>query len=134
MVLLIALPTLYTELTPSTRKGILLCITFSSIYLLMVIKGSKEERRRNHSYIAYSAVLLILLTFAFATNGLQGQLMWINHRDYPGGPYAYFLASTNSWFETLGTATDIVANVMADALLVSLIRIHTMLKHWINSG
>jgi hypothetical protein len=62
--------------------------------------------------------LLILLTFATATNLLQGQLMWINHRDYPGGPYAYFLSTTDSWFETLGTATDVVANIMADALLV----------------
>jgi len=48
----------------------------------------------------------------------MGQLMWIQHRDDPGGPYAYFVASANSWFETLGTATDIVANIMSDALLV----------------
>lgn len=69
-------------------------------------------------------ILLILMTFAFATNAVMGQLMWINHRNDEGGPLAYFAASTNSWFETLGTSLDVVANIMADALLV-------IILHWL---
>ncbi|PPQ94122.1 hypothetical protein CVT25_007916 [Psilocybe cyanescens] len=98
--------------------GILLCVTSTSIYLLIFNRKPRQEARQNNFYIIYSMTLLILLTFAFATNALMGQLMWIQHRDDEGGPLAYFDSSANSWFETLGTATDVVANIMADALLV----------------
>ncbi|KAH9485865.1 hypothetical protein JR316_0002780 [Psilocybe cubensis] len=86
--------------------------------MLIYNRKTRQEARRNNFYIAYSMTLLILMTFAFATNAVMGQLMWINHRDYEGGPLAYYAASANSWFETLGTSMDVVANIMADALLV----------------
>ena len=44
--------------------------------------------------------------------------MWINHRDYPGGPLAYYSAESTSWFSILSTATPVVQNFMNDGLLV----------------
>ena len=44
--------------------------------------------------------------------------MWINHRDYPGGPLAYYFAESTSWFSILSTAAPVVQNFMNDGLLV----------------
>jgi hypothetical protein len=49
----------------------------------------------------------------------MGQLMWIEHRDFPGGPFPYYLSQGNNWIEVLGSSTDIAGNFMGDALLVS---------------
>jgi len=102
------------------RIGILLCITSTSVYLLASNPThDKEGKRRNQFLIGYSITLLILMTFASSTNVLMGQLMWIEHRDFPGGPFSYFLSHGSSWIQVLGSATDIVGNFMGDALLVS---------------
>jgi hypothetical protein len=76
-------------------------------------------RRQTLFYVAYGAALLILITFALAANAVYGQLMWIEHRDYPGGPAAYFKENSSIWIQTLGSAADVTGNVLGDALLVS---------------
>jgi len=75
-------------------------------------------RRGDQFLIGYSVILLILVTFAFFTNVLMGQLMWIEHRDFPGGPFSYYLSQGSGWIEVLGSSTDIAGNFMGDALLV----------------
>lgn len=101
------------------RTGVLLCITFASVYLLASDPThDKVVKRRNRFLIGYSVILLVLMAFALSANVLMGQLMWIEHRDFPGGPFSYMLSYSNSWWEVLGSSTDIVANFMGDALLV----------------
>jgi hypothetical protein len=54
------------------------------------------------------------MTFAFSTNFvLMGQLMWIEHLDFSGGPFSYYLSQGSSWMEVLGSSTDIVGNFMS---------------------
>jgi hypothetical protein len=48
----------------------------------------------------------------------MGQLMWIEHRGFPGGPFSYYLSQGSSWTQVLGSSMDIVGNFMGDALLV----------------
>jgi hypothetical protein len=103
----------------SARIGVLLSITFASVYLLASEPThDKVVKRRNQALIGYSVILLILMAFALSANVLMGQLMWIEHRDFPGGPFSYMLSHASSWIEVLGSSTDIVANFMGDALLV----------------
>ena len=102
------------------RIGIQLCITSVSVHLLASDPThDKVGKRRNQLLIGYSVILLILMTFALSTNVLMGQLMWIEHRDFPGGPFSYLLSHGSSWIEVLGTSTNLVGNFMGDALLVS---------------
>ena len=99
------------------RIGIQLCITSASVYLLASNPThDKVGKRRNQFLIGYSVILLILMTFAFSTPVLMGQLMWIEHRDFPGGPLSYLLSHGSSLIVGLGTS--IVGNFMGDALLV----------------
>jgi hypothetical protein len=47
--------------------------------------------------------------------------MWIDHRNYPGGPLGYFIGSKAAWFNILGLAAAAAVNILADGLLVRLI-------------
>lgn len=86
-----------------------------SVYYLSAGPGSF---RRKLFYIAYGGVLLVLITISTAANLFYGEAMWIEHRDVPGGPAAYFSENEALWYNTLGTATDVTANVLGDGLMV----------------
>ena len=69
-------------------------------------------------YVIYGFVMLILTTFAMAANQIMGQFMWIEHRNFPGGPFVYYSENSTLWINILGTAACIVGNYLNDALLV----------------
>ncbi|KAJ7815346.1 hypothetical protein B0H13DRAFT_1514060, partial [Mycena leptocephala] len=94
--------------------GVELCMFFMSAYFLW---NSKADKSR-FIYIAYSATLLVLITIAMACNLFFGQQMWIEHRDVDGGPVAFFGGNIAAWYNTLGTAADVTANVLGDALML----------------
>jgi hypothetical protein len=62
--------------------------------------------------------MLFLATFAMAANQLMGLFMWIEHRNFPGGPFSYYIANSTLWINVLGTTACIVGNYLNDALLV----------------
>ncbi|KAJ7510404.1 hypothetical protein B0H11DRAFT_1696196, partial [Mycena galericulata] len=95
--------------------GIEMCMFFMSSYFLWTSPRAEKSR---FFYVAYSGILLILITIAMACNLLFGQMMWIEHRDVPGGPVAYFSDNIGAWYNTLGTAADVTANVLGDGLML----------------
>lgn len=85
-----------------------------------ILRSPQNRPRKNLKfYILYGAAMLLFFTFAAAMNALCGQLMWIEHRDVPGGPAAYFAETTSAWYNTLGTAASVASIFMADILMVS---------------
>ncbi|KAJ7678485.1 hypothetical protein B0H17DRAFT_1206729 [Mycena rosella] len=95
--------------------GIELCMFFMSAYFLSTSPKADKSR---YIYIAYSATLLVLITIALSCNQFFGQMMWIEHRDVDGGPAAYFGANIAAWYNTFGTAADVTANSLGDALML----------------
>ncbi|KAF8207225.1 hypothetical protein K438DRAFT_1815916 [Mycena galopus ATCC 62051] len=79
--------------------------------------GPKSDTTR-FFYIAYSATLLVLVTIAMACNLFFGQMMWIEHRNVEGGPVQFFTDNIAAWYNTFGTAADVTANVMQEALML----------------
>lgn len=69
-------------------------------------------------YIVYSSVLLVLITIALSANQYFGEQMWINHRDVDGGPVTFFTDHIADWYNTWGTAADVSANILGDALML----------------
>jgi hypothetical protein len=67
--------------------------------------------------VIYGLINLVLTAFSLAGNMHVGQLMWIEHPDFPGGPLAYY-ANNIFWITILGNAAIIAGNYMNDALLV----------------
>lgn len=47
-----------------------------------------------------------------------GQMVWIEHRNNPGGLAVYIGDHGLTWFSILGSAADVTANLMGDTLLV----------------
>lgn len=96
--------------------GIDLYMVFHSWYLL---KGRNTQTpRMRRVYISFGFIQFLLLTLEVATNGLSSQYMWIDHRDFPGGPLAYFFATGNSWFNVLNVVCGVLSLALSDALLL----------------
>ncbi len=96
--------------------GIELCTFFAAVYC---IRGRSSSYRKGRLfYVAYGGVLLTLVTIAVVTDALWGQYMWIDRRNYPGGPLGFFGATENAWYNVFGSAADATANILGDGLLV----------------
>ncbi|KZT23819.1 hypothetical protein NEOLEDRAFT_517483 [Neolentinus lepideus HHB14362 ss-1] len=102
--------------------GFQLIISFlSTQYLVHSRNQLARDRERlmgNSFYIVYTVILLFCVTWGWAMNALMGQLMWIEHRDFPGGPVAYMYANSAAWFDVIGSAMPLIANIMSDGLLI----------------
>ncbi|KAJ7284607.1 hypothetical protein C8J57DRAFT_696535 [Mycena rebaudengoi] len=95
--------------------GIQISMFFQSLYYLRAGPGSSRSKI---FYVGYGAVLLALITVAMSCNLYFGQQMWVDHRDFEGGPAAFFGANIAAWYNTFGTAADVTANVLGDALML----------------
>ncbi|KAJ7150142.1 hypothetical protein C8R43DRAFT_887459 [Mycena crocata] len=95
--------------------GIHICMFFLSVHYLNI---GFESRKLKIAYIAYSVVLMVLLTIALSSNLFLGQSMWIEGRDSKGGPAVYFAENVQDWYNTMGSAADITANGLADGLML----------------
>ncbi|KAJ8075615.1 hypothetical protein PM082_021245 [Marasmius tenuissimus] len=72
--------------------------------------------RQRIFFIAYILVMVSCLTFALASNALFGQQLWIDHKDFKGGPSAYWDHMASSWFNVTGSAMCMFVNCMGDLL------------------
>ncbi|ESK83249.1 hypothetical protein Moror_15078 [Moniliophthora roreri MCA 2997] len=96
--------------------GILLYTACSSVYLLAT--GHARTQKSRIFFIGYIIVMVICMTFVMASNALAGQMMWIEHRDTEGGPFAYYLATAANWTGVTGTTLNMFGNFMGDLLLL----------------
>ena len=97
-------------------------MVFQSFLLLKDL--NKESLHGRTFYIFYGFTQLFFATVELTLNSLVGQMMWIDYRNAPGGPFAYYLSSSGSWFGISIVACEVVAVGMADGLLVSQISIY----------
>ncbi|KAK1225176.1 hypothetical protein PQX77_011856 [Marasmius sp. AFHP31] len=131
----------------SICHGITLYLAFNSIVLLAKPLCIRTPTLANHGlpgihiqlpnrlsikqrifFIAYVLVMVLCMTFALASNVLFGQQLWIDHRDFKGGPSAYWAHAASSWFNVTGSAMCMFANCMGDLLsaIAPLMIIHRM--------
>jgi len=89
---------------------------FSAVYCIS--HRSLDYRKRQRFYIVYGAILLALVTIQVISNALWGELMWIDRRNYPGGPLGFYAASQVAWYVVTGCASTATANIFGDGLLV----------------
>lgn len=65
-------------------------------------------------------MLFAMGTVNLACNTKMTELMFIDNRGYPGGPNGWFIAYYSEGVNTAGNVAYIVANFLADGLLVCL--------------
>nr|GAT60884.1 predicted protein [Mycena chlorophos] len=97
--------------------GVQMCMFVLSVYFLNTSTSTAASKSR-YVYIAYGFALLILTTIAMAANLFYGQMMWIEHRDEPGGPVVYFATHITAWYNTFGTAASVAADVLSNGLML----------------
>lgn len=77
-----------------------------------------STRHASRLYIIFGGVILALSTITFITDAILCQFVWIDHRDWPGGPVEYLVTHISSWRQVLGTAACQMTNILADSLLL----------------
>jgi len=92
---------------------------FASVHC--VFDRPSDYRKSQTFYVVYGGILLALTTIGVAMDALGGQYMWIDHRNYPGGPPRYFVATRAAWFNVLGQGAAAATTILGDGLLVRLI-------------
>ncbi|KAG2114520.1 hypothetical protein DEU56DRAFT_188549 [Suillus clintonianus] len=93
-------------------------ILFLYAYSTYLIMASKQPMPRRLFYISFGGLQVILLTVSGAANAAFCELMWIEKRNDPGGPSAFFAANLADWYNVFGTATDSAANILTDGLML----------------
>ncbi|KAI0674163.1 hypothetical protein C8Q78DRAFT_1075837 [Trametes maxima] len=86
--------------------------------ILRLIFESQKRTPMDKFMVCFSTALVLLNTVYWATQAYFGQMMWVIHDDYPGGPDAYASDFAYVWYQTWGTTASVACNLMSDALLV----------------
>ena len=68
-----------------------------------------------------------MITIYLIAQNFFGEEMWIIHEGYPGGSGQYYADNAAVWYQTFGSASSVVMNVMSDAFLVMISYRHTLL-------
>ena len=89
---------------------------FAAVYC--VANRPAGHRKGQKFYVIYGGILLSLTTIEVALDALWGELMWIDHRNYPGGPLGFYQASEVAWYTAFACAAGVTANILGDGLLV----------------
>jgi hypothetical protein len=98
------------------EAGLEIFAFFSAAYCIS--HRPPDYRKRQKFYIIYGGVLLVFTTIEVTLQALWGQYMWIDHRNYPGGPLGYYVASQTGWYTVFGLAAGTAVNILGDGLLV----------------
>lgn len=96
---------------------ILYCLCARSLYL----DFQKPDKRRRASFsIGYTSVLLFCATGTLAFNARVNQLSYIDHADFPGGPFIYILSrdSTIISYSTTAGILELVVDFLTMAIQV----------------
>jgi len=94
--------------------GILLCMYPACMQLLW---KQRRTRRFSKFLMTYLTVLFIILVIFSAVSAGSVQTIYIDNRNYPGGPWSFFLASQNLAIDVIFIATFFLLTFFADSLI-----------------
>ena len=82
-------------------------------------KTRQSRGRQSLLLLVYTTILLSIETIFSAVQARTVQVIYIDNRDYPGGPWAYFLATQNLPINIMFYATLFILTFLSDLLIVS---------------
>jgi hypothetical protein len=117
-----------------SEAGMEIVTFFASLYCV-TYRPSRYYKSQKF-YVIYGGILLLLTTIELSLHALWGQLMWIDQRNYPGGPLGFYLISEAAWYTATALAAGVAANILGDGLLVCPITprwtLNRRLTQWLN--
>ncbi|GBE87855.1 hypothetical protein SCP_1200800 [Sparassis crispa] len=97
--------------------GVELVLYFISIRQL--VESYKATKKRvDIFYMWFSTGLLLLVTIFVAVQAVFGEEMWIVNAGFPGGDAAYLKMYASVWYQTMGTASTVILNLLTDGLMI----------------
>ncbi|KAF9228296.1 hypothetical protein BS17DRAFT_799667 [Gyrodon lividus] len=97
--------------------GVELVLYFQTMQILLKTRRP-ETKKSDRFMMTFSSALLFLITIYVATESILGEEMWIINSDYPGGSAAYLASYASAWYQTMGTASGILLQLLSDGLLI----------------
>ena len=97
--------------------GVQLVMYISSA--LFLFKARRTRGRQSTILLGYITLLFSVETIYVAVQARTVQLMYIDNRNYPGGPWQYFLDTQNLPVNVMFYATLFVMTFLSDLLVVS---------------
>ncbi|KAJ7793422.1 hypothetical protein B0H14DRAFT_149075 [Mycena olivaceomarginata] len=79
---------------------------------------ARKSRRRNRVLLIFVFILFALGTIGSGTSYLFAQKSFIDDRDYPGGPGAYFVEQSTDWSAVVTNSVYIVNTWFQDGILL----------------
>ncbi|KAJ7454058.1 hypothetical protein B0H11DRAFT_1875547 [Mycena galericulata] len=98
--------------------GITLVLFFQCLRALTKPRTGSSHNLRNWFLIGYVIVMFGLGTIFTAMNMHLMQISYIDNRNFPEGPIGYSLAMYSTWRVTVPNACSLIANWLADGLLI----------------
>jgi hypothetical protein len=99
-----------------SHSGIQLVLYTSCALFLWDVR--KSRGRQSIFLLGYITLLLVVETIFAAVQSRTVQVIYIDNRNYPGGPWAYFLATQYLPINVMFYATLFVLTFLADLLVV----------------
>lgn len=99
--------------------------------LILWLRTGGPARRARRFYIIIGALSMIFTGIVIANDAVFMQFMWIDKRNHPGGPLGYLADNSSIWFQTWGTAANMVTNFIGDALLIYRLYVIWQANVWI---
>lgn len=84
----------------------------------------RQKGRHTTFLLCYIAVLLVAETIYAVAQARTVQLMYVENRRYPGGPWQYFLDTQNEAIDIICYVSLCVIISMCDLLVVSMLKFH----------
>ena len=85
----------------------------------MYLWKQRAQRRIALFLLAYITALIMVETIFVIVQARTVQVLYVDNRNYPGGPWAYFLATQNLAINVIFYATLFVLTFLSDCLVVS---------------
>ena len=85
----------------------------------MYLWKQRAQRRSALFLLAYITALIMVETIFVIVQARTVQVLYVDNRNYPGGPWAYFLATQNLAINVIFYATLFVLSFLSDCLVVS---------------
>ncbi|GLB39844.1 hypothetical protein LshimejAT787_0703540 [Lyophyllum shimeji] len=101
------------------------------IQLIQVLLARPKRGQSFWALIAYSSSLFPLATLAIAAVFKFSEMSYIENRNYPGGPYAFYRAYSSDYVNVLGEVSGTVFPWVADILMLSRLFVVWNHKWWI---
>ncbi|KZP26917.1 hypothetical protein FIBSPDRAFT_818838 [Athelia psychrophila] len=112
------------------------CVAYGMLLLLFVqcchvlLRRDRFRESPRWGLLAYTTAIFTLATIALGSSLKWNELVFIDQRNYPGGPSTFSSAYWNYWVTMMSSSCFIVLNWFADALLIYRFYIICSLGYW----